>query len=195
MLAAGLSISLLAPAMLPIALGYLALTTLYSFYLKNLLAIDIATLAILYTLRVLAGAAACQITPSLWLLAFSFFTFLALAAGKRFSEIVLLSDSIKSHRVYAPIHATPLLALGAAASMIATFLPALYAKDPQVDFYAKPEIFLLLMPILGVWFTRFWLLAIEGKIKSDPVLFAVKDKFSWSIACLLIVIGLFAINL
>jgi 4-hydroxybenzoate polyprenyltransferase len=195
MIAAGLSVSLFAPTMLPIVLGYLALTTLYSFYLKNLMAIDIVILAILYTLRVLAGATACQITPSLWLLAFSFFTFLALAAGKRFSEIVLLGDSIKSHRVYAPIHANPLLALGAAASMIATFLPALYAKDPQVDFYSKPEIFLILMPVLGVWFARFWLLATEGKIKSDPVLFAVKDKFSWSIACLLIVIGLFAINL
>jgi hypothetical protein len=79
--------------------------------------------------------------------------------------------------------------------MIATFLPALYAKDPQVDFYPKPEIFLLLMPVLGIWFTRFWLLASEGKIKSDPVLFAAKDRFSWMCTVVFLLIGMLASKL
>ncbi len=192
MLFAGFGVSFLAPTMLPIVSTYFILTTFYSLYLKHIMAIDISTLAILYTLRVLAGAFACQIEPSIWLLAFSFFTFFALATGKRFSELVLLGSSIAKHRAYAPAHGSTLLALGAGASMISAFLPALYSKDPQVDIYSNPEFFLFLMPAIGTWFTRFWLLAAEGKMKSDPVLFAVKDKFSWACGLGLVVLAFIA---
>jgi hypothetical protein len=76
--------------------------------------------------------------------------------------------------------------------MISAFLPALYSKDPQVDIYSNPEFFLFLMPAIGTWFTRFWLLAAEGKMKSDPVLFAVKDKFSWACGLGLVVLAFIA---
>jgi 4-hydroxybenzoate polyprenyltransferase len=192
MLGAGFGVSLLVPTMLPIVLIYFALTTLYSLYFKHVIAIDICALSILYTLRVLAGAFACQIEPSIWLLAFSFFTFFALATGKRFSELVLLGNSITNHRAYTPAHGNTLLALGAGASMISAFLPALYSQDPQVDIYSNPEFFLFLMPLIGTWFARFWLLAAEGKITSDPVLFAAKDKFSWICGIALVALGIIA---
>jgi len=189
MLGAGFGVTLLVPIMLPIALIYFSLTSLYSLYLKYFIAIDISTLAVLYTLRVIAGALACQIEPSIWLLAFSFFTFFALATGKRFSELVLLGNSIIKHRAYTPSHGNTLLALGVSASMVSAFLPALYSQDPQVKIYSHPELFLFLMPLIGTWFARFWLLAAEGKMTADPVLFAAKDKFSWVCAALLIFLG------
>lgn len=189
---AGLIVAQASPKMIPFLLVYIALTTIYSFFLKNLLAIDIITLALLYTLRILAGAAACEITPSNWLLVFSFFTFFSLAIGKRFSEMVLLGNSISLQRAYTPQHSLPLLALGAAASIVAIFIPALYVRDPQAGIYSKPEILLLLLPILGAWFTRFWLIAAEGKILSDPVLFAAKDKFSWACAAIFVCVGFLA---
>jgi 4-hydroxybenzoate polyprenyltransferase len=189
---AGLIVAQASPKMIPFLLVYIDLTTIYSFFLKNLLAIDIIILALLYTLRILAGAAACEITPSNWLLVFSFFTFFSLAIGKRFSEMVLLGNSISLQRAYTPQHSLPLLALGAAASIIAIFIPALYVRDPQAGIYSKPEILLLLLPILGAWFTRFWLNAAEGKILSDPVLFAAKDKFSWACAAIFVCVGFLA---
>ena len=63
------------------------LTTAYSFALKRMLLIDVLTLAGLYTVRVIAGAAATQIDVSFWLLAFSVFFFLSLALVKRFVEL------------------------------------------------------------------------------------------------------------
>ena len=66
---------------------YFASTLAYSIYLKRLLMVDIVTLAILYTLRILGGSAATHIEPSFWLLAFSFFIFLSLALLKRYSEL------------------------------------------------------------------------------------------------------------
>jgi hypothetical protein len=51
--------------------------------------VDCLTLAMLYTLRVVAGAAAAGIVLSFWLLAFSVFLFLSLAFVKRYAELRL----------------------------------------------------------------------------------------------------------
>ena len=68
--------------------GYYALTTAYSLYLKRRIVADICVLAGLYTLRIVAGGAATGIPLSVWLLAFSIFFFLSLAAVKRQAELV-----------------------------------------------------------------------------------------------------------
>ena len=67
---------------------YLLLTTLYSFWLKRKLLIDVILLASLYTLRIIAGAAAIDVPMTMWLLGFSMFLFLSLAFTKRYSELL-----------------------------------------------------------------------------------------------------------
>jgi len=67
--------------------GYLIITTAYSLSLKRMLLIDVLTLAGLYTMRVIAGAAATGVGVSFWLLAFSMFFFLSLALVKRYVEL------------------------------------------------------------------------------------------------------------
>ena len=62
---------------------YLALTSAYSWVLKEYVLIDVLTLSLLYTLRILAGSVAIEIATSSWLLAFSVFVFLSLALVKR----------------------------------------------------------------------------------------------------------------
>ena len=65
---AAVSVSLLLPPLFQLVLGsYAILTTAYSFALKRMLLIDVLTLAGLYTVRVIAGAAATQIDVSFWL--------------------------------------------------------------------------------------------------------------------------------
>ena len=77
----------LAPLFGVLLLGYLALTTAYTFVLKRKMMMDVGTLAILYTLRVVGGAAAIAVFVSEWLLAFSMFMFVALALIKRYTEL------------------------------------------------------------------------------------------------------------
>ena len=55
--------------------------------------IDICVLAGLYTMRIVAGGAATAIPLSVWLLAFSVFFFLSLAAVKRQAELVDLQSA------------------------------------------------------------------------------------------------------
>ena len=64
---------------------YVVTSTAYSLILKRLVVLDVLTLAGLYTLRIVAGAAAIEVEPSFWLLAFSMFLFLSLALVKRHS--------------------------------------------------------------------------------------------------------------
>jgi 4-hydroxybenzoate polyprenyltransferase len=56
-----------------LVLGYIAITTLYSLYLKQALIFDVLVLSGLYTYRIFLGASLTGISLSPWLLAFSMF--------------------------------------------------------------------------------------------------------------------------
>ena len=88
LLAIGIGTGLfLSPEFLAVLGGYMVVTTAYSLSFKRMLLVDVLTLAGLYTIRVLAGAAATGVDVSFWLLAFSIFFFLSLALVKRFVEL------------------------------------------------------------------------------------------------------------
>jgi 4-hydroxybenzoate polyprenyltransferase len=87
-----LAVSLATAALLPVLFlavlaAYLVATTAYSLSVKRMLLLDVLMLAGLYTMRILAGAAATNIGVSFWLLAFSTFFFLSLALVKRYVEL------------------------------------------------------------------------------------------------------------
>src|SRR5690606_15599199 len=84
--------SLLPPLFWVVLAVYAAITTTYTFVLKRKLLVDVFTLAALYTVRIIAGAAATGTELSFWLLAFSIFFFLSLALVKRFVELDELAD-------------------------------------------------------------------------------------------------------
>jgi len=68
---------LLLPWQFGAALGiYYVLTLSYSLVLKRQMAVDVIALALLYTIRVIAGAAAFEVPLTFWMLAFSTFIFL-----------------------------------------------------------------------------------------------------------------------
>src|SRR5262249_28288807 len=81
------------PPLFALTLGtYYVTTCVYSVWLKRLVLVDVFALASLYTLRLIAGAAAVAIMPSFWILAFSMFLFLSLAIVKRYAELVEIRD-------------------------------------------------------------------------------------------------------
>ena len=71
---------------------YMALSLAYSLRLKRLRWIDIAVLASLYTLRVVAGAAASGVDASIFMLIFIFPVFISLGCVKRMTELALAKD-------------------------------------------------------------------------------------------------------
>ena len=93
----GLAITNLPSRFVGLLFGYFLLTTLYSFYLKNKLILDVMVLAGLYTLRVVAGGAAVNVPVSEWLMAFSIFLFTSLAFAKRYAELNRFKSELNLH--------------------------------------------------------------------------------------------------
>src|SRR3989344_1718316 len=73
--------------------GYVLLNIAYSFYLKNLIILDVFTIAIGFVIRVVAGAVAISVPFSSWLILCTFFLTLFLAINKRKSELIFSSAS------------------------------------------------------------------------------------------------------
>ncbi|MGR9053748.1 MAG: UbiA family prenyltransferase, partial [Gammaproteobacteria bacterium] len=170
------------PDFLPWLLLYFAITCAYSWKLKQLLLVDCLTLAMLYTLRIVAGAAAVDMPLSFWLLAFSVFLFLSLAFVKRYAEleVQLLSGKEKVHgRGYFTSDAPLLQTLGVAAGYASVLVLALYLNsDAVVKLYRMPEVVWGAVPVVLFWISWMWMQAHRGRMHDDPLIYAVKDKAS-----------------
>jgi len=170
-----------------IALGfYYSLTLAYSFWLKQLVLVDVIALAMLYTMRLIAGTYAFEVSLTFWMLAFSMFIFLSLALVKRHTELAEAraagSNEQSRGRGYFPNDLEIIASLGASSGYLAVMVLALYIQDQATTkLYSYPEIIWLACPILLFWISRVWFLTHRGKMHEDPVIFAVKDKVSLAI--------------
>lgn len=172
------------PAGFSVSLGlYFILTVSYSQYLKRIAVVDTIILACLYTLRIIAGAFACGLVPTFWILAFSMFLFLSLAMVKRYAELLdsrAKGENAKTKgRGYFSDDLEIVANLGTAAGYLSVLVLALYIQDERtVSMYAVPELIWLACPILLFWISRIWMITHRGTMHDDPVLFAVKDRVS-----------------
>lgn len=76
-----------------VILAYALLNLFYSLYLKNVVILDIISIALGFVLRVIAGAVAVGVIFSSWLLLCTFFLTLFLAIGKRKNELMILGNA------------------------------------------------------------------------------------------------------
>lgn len=74
-------------------IAYILLNIAYSFYLKNIIILDVFTIAIGFVIRVVAGAVAINVPFSSWLILCTFFLTLFLAVNKRKGELLLSADT------------------------------------------------------------------------------------------------------
>lgn len=174
---------------------YYLLTNAYSFFLKRLSTADVMTLAVLYSLRVVAGAAALEIPLSSWLMAFSVFVFVSLAYLKRYIEVAALSDEggVAHGRGYSAADRETMFSLGIANITASVLVLALYINSDEVSRqYQTPEILWLLCLLLLYWGNRIWVGARRGKIAGDPVVFALRDKVSGMVGVAFLVVAIAA---
>jgi len=174
--------------------AYTALTLGYSVVLKRQLLVDVLVLAILYTMRILAGGVAVGVVVSEWLLMFSFFVFLSLAFLKRFIELKGSDGSAQlAGRGYAPIDLETMRSVGVCSGLISALVLSLYVSSTAViQLYRAPQILWLLCPLLVYWIARIWFLADRGEVHHDPVVFALIDWRSYVVGACGLVIVLFA---
>lgn len=144
--------------------------------------VDCLVLAMLYTLRIVAGAAAVGHILSFWLLAFSVFLFLSLAFVKRYAEleVQLHSGKKKLHgRGYHTDDAPLVQTMGVVSGYASVLVLALYLNSTAVvQLYKTPEVVWGAVPVMLFWISWMWMQAHRGNMHDDPLVFAVKDRAS-----------------
>jgi 4-hydroxybenzoate polyprenyltransferase/phosphoserine phosphatase len=189
----------LPPAFLATLLAYYALTTAYSWRIKQIAVADVLMLAILYSMRIFAGAVATGTEASGWFIEFSIFIFLSLALVKRLSELRELKDTsvrenTQRERGYTVADLPLLLAFGTASGYIAVFVFTMYlGSDKVTELYSRPRFLWTFCPLLLYWITRIWHLAWRGKLQDDPLAFAARDPQTYLVGALGIAALLYAI--
>lgn len=183
---AGLFIGLLLSVKFALVLGlYIVLASAYGWRLKRVALLDVFLLASLYAVRLIAGHEATGVPYSPWLLAFCMSLFVCLALLKRFEELIGLKDRNKSKargRGYRTEHLKPVAVLGFVAGVIAVVVLAMYVQSEQVlVLYHRPKLLLIACPLLLLWLGRVWLSAYNGRMHSDPVVFALRDPLSYAL--------------
>jgi 4-hydroxybenzoate polyprenyltransferase/phosphoserine phosphatase len=172
--------------------GYVILTLLYSWHLKQYIIIDVMTLAVLYTWRVIAGAVATQVTVSPWLLAFCVFLFLGLALVKRFAELQLLAREGRVAAIgrdYRVADLALLLPFGIASSVAAALVLCLYAASQEVmRRHGWPELLWLVALALMYWMSRMWIKTARGEMADDPIVFSFRDRGSLAVIVFMVVL-------
>lgn len=189
----------LPPMLVGVLVFYLFATLSYTFIIKQVLFLDVVTLAGLQTLRIIAGIVAINALWSFWVLTFSMFFFLSLALAKRVAELKNLKKENRTETVgrgYSVGDVSILMPTGVSAGNISVLIVALYINSEKVvKMYSVPEILWGLCPLLIYWLGRIWIVTARGYMTEDPLVYALKDKVSLLIFCLFVLCVLLAFPL
>lgn len=126
-----------------VAVLFVALNFMYTIWLKNIVIVDVMSVAISFVMRALAGAYAIAVPASKWMLINTLFLALFLGFGKRRHELVLLDAGATAHRRilgrYSPYLLDQLISLVTASVvvmyMLYTFSTEVTAKLGTDDLY------------------------------------------------------------
>lgn len=175
-----------------VLLAYFTLTLTYSSILKRRMMLDVVVLALLYTLRLVAGGVATDVALSAWLLSFASFFFLSLALIKRCAELVqrqLHNEGDPKGRDYRLSDLPMLEAMAAASGYVSALTSGLYINGSNVSILYNNPGYLWAVPIILLyWVSRMLMLMHRGQMIDDPVLFAVRDRVSLICGGLLVLV-------
>jgi len=172
----------LAPGFTAVLACYGLLTLAYFFIFKKMIVADNVCLGLLYTLRLIAGAAALQISMSTWLLTFSFSIFIGLSFVKRLLEIRRgppAGETDLPGRGYRFSEGRIIETMSVSSGFTAVIILALYIESAQaLRLYSSPQILWAICPIILYWYCRLLVLVGRGEVDYDPVIFVSRDRIS-----------------
>ena len=168
---------LMAPALGLVAGTYLALLLMYSAALKNVVIIDVLTIAGGFVLRAVAGALAVAVPISYWLLVCTTLLALFLALSKRRHELTLLAEGAVGHRPilqeYTPYLLDQMVAVVTASTLIAY---TVYATSPETAARLGSDRLPLTIPFVLYGIFRYLYLVHRKQGGGSPSTMLVTDR-------------------
>jgi len=182
---------LLNPPFGAIATMYLVTMMAYSFILKNVVIIDVFTIAVGFVMRAMAGPLVLDIHISPWLYVMTVLLALFLALNKRRHELVLLNDSATNHRQilkeYSPRLLDQMIAVVTSSTIMAYCLYTFTAPNLPTD-----HSMMLTIPFVLYGIFRYLYLVHQKNQGGSPDEIVVKDLpilidvVLWGLSALLI---------
>lgn len=159
-----------------IAISYVVLMITYSFFLKNMVIVDVMTIAAGFVLRVVAGVVLVHVERfSPWLYVCTTLLALFIAVGKRRNELALLKDNANAHRAildeYSLSFIDEMISIISAATIIAYSLYTFSAEN-----LPKNHTMMLTTPfVLYGLFRYLYLIHVKGE-GGAPEEIVIRDK-------------------
>jgi len=165
--------------------GYLVLNLAYSWRLKQVVIIDVMSLALGFVLRVLAGTLVIEVYTSPWLLLCTFLLSLFLGFGKRRHELVLLEDEAAEHRDvlvhYSPYFLDQMISIVTTSTLLCYIL---YTLSPETVLYVGGHDLLYSVPFVMYGIFRYLYLIHRRSGGGDPAQLVLTDRsLLISVAC------------
>lgn len=174
--------------------GFAVLNVAYTLALKNLLIIDVLSIAVSFTVRAIGGAIVLDVGFSNWLVVCTLFLALFLALGKRRREITLLDDAAPDHRPVLDAYSVPFvdaLMIILAATTLITY--TIYTCAPEVVERFGTDKFYLTVPFVVYGLFRYLYLVHHMEGGGDPSRTLFRDVpilatvTLWGAACISII--------
>ena len=185
---------LLRPLFGVLAAAYVALLGLYSGPLKQVVIIDVLTIAIGFVLRAAAGAVAIPVPVSHWLYVLTILLALFLGLSKRRHELVLLADGATGHRrileEYSPYLLDQMISVVTASTLVAY---AFYTVNPETIAKFETDLLGLTLPFPLYGIFRYLYLVHQKEGGGSPAEMLLTDRpllacvALWALAVALII--------
>lgn len=177
-LATGLAFAwLLSPEFMIVTLVFFGLNVLYSLWLKNMVLVDVMSIALSFVIRAYAGAVAINVPASKWLLINTLFLALFLGFGKRRHELVMLEGEASSHRTildkYSPYLLDQLIGV-VTASVVVMYM--LYSFSTEVSIKLGTENLFLTIPFVVYGVFRYLYLIHKEEKGGSPTRVMISDS-------------------
>ena len=164
-----LPVSVILSIMLDYSFGFIVMTYLlnnvvYTLYVKNIVILDVMSIALGFILRVSGGAVVIGVTISPWLLLCTFLLSLFLGFSKRRNELLILQTDAHSHRSilehYSLDFIDNMLSIVTASTLISYSLYTFYASE------GKHSMVTILFVLYGIF--RYQYIVYNKKMGESP---------------------------
>jgi len=166
----------LSPRLVLVAVFYIALNLLYSFFLKKIVILDVMAIAAGFILRILAGSAVTSVLPSHWLTICTGAIAIFLALGKRRHELILQNNLNGNNGKYlsytSPYFLDQMIAVVTASTLMSYVLYTISAETIE-KFGTTNLSFTIPFVVYGI-FRYLYLMHQKGK-GDDPARIMISD--------------------
>jgi 4-hydroxybenzoate polyprenyltransferase len=156
---------------------YLALQVAYTFAFKDMVILDVMSIATGFVVRAVAGGVVISVPVSPWLIICTFLLALFLGFSKRRHELVLLDDRATEHRAslreYSPYFLDQMIAVVTASTVVAY---AIYTVSPEVREKLGTDRLYLTIPFVLYGIFRYLYLVHQREEGGNPTQLLLTDQ-------------------